>query len=537
MSLRTKLLILVTVLLALLLFLGINNLARLASTNDHFATTYNDRVVPLNQLKVVADMYAVNIVDTTHKANHQTLSAADAGRAVAEAGRRIKEQWQAYTGTELTEEEKKLVQETETTMRVADTAVAKLEQLLASGDAAGLDNFARTALYPAIDPVSGRISALVELQLREAKRNYLAAQDDYAHTRTTTWITLLLAIGFGSGLSAWLVIGMNRKISILRATLRQARDQRDLTLRVPVSGNDEIDSIARAYNTLTDHMQSLVRTVAGAVDTVNREAGHLATTTQQVAQASNAGSEATSAMAAAVEQVTVSIAHVADNAQEAHELGSSSKREAIAGAGQIQATIDHMQAIDTAVAEAAGKVNTLGQEAQRISSVVGVIKDVADQTNLLALNAAIEAARAGEQGRGFAVVADEVRKLAERTASATMDIQQMASRIGGNSNEAVQAISVTVNYAHECADMANRAGASIAAITRGADASEQAVASIAEALHEHKAGTQQIARQVEKVAQISEENTAAAAAMNQTANTLGQMTQQLQAEINHFRFA
>ncbi|MDN3575328.1 methyl-accepting chemotaxis protein [Chitinimonas viridis] len=536
MTLRAKLIVLVTGLLVMMLGLGINNLTRLASTNAAFATTYKDRVVPLDQLKVVADMYAVNIVDTTHKANHQTITAAAARTAVAEANKQIRANWQAYAATELTAEEKQLVAEAETAMKAADMAVAKLDQLLAAGDTTGLDAFARTDLYPAIDPISGSISKLVELQLKEARKNFSSAQDDYAQTRMVTWITLLAAMVIAGGVSAWLLNGMNRKIGTLRETLRQARDKRDLTLRVPVTANDEIDSIARAYNTLADNMQTLVQAVAKAVDTVNHEAEQLANTTQQVALASNAGSEATSAMAAAVEQVTVSIAHVADNAHEAHELGATSRQQAASGADQIRATVSHMQAIDRAVAEAAGKVTTLGQDAQRITSVVSVIKDVADQTNLLALNAAIEAARAGEQGRGFAVVADEVRKLAERTANATIDIQQMVTQIGGNSEQAVGAMNTTVERAHECAELASRAGLSIAAITEGVDASEQAVANIAESLNEHKAGTQQIAQQVEKVAQISEENTAAVAAMNQTASMLGRLTHELCGEVNQFRY-
>ncbi|WP_460529319.1 methyl-accepting chemotaxis protein [Chitinimonas naiadis] len=536
MTLRTKLILLVGGLLALMLLMGINNLMKLANTNQHFASTYNDRVVPLNQLKIVSDMYAVNIVDTTHKLNHKQLDWAAAKQKYAQARAKIAEQWKAYVATELTDEEKQLVAKAEAGMKKADALATQLDQLVNAQDAAGIDALARQSLYATIDPLTGAISDLVDLQLREAKNSYEVAQADYAHTRTLTIGILIGALLLASSVSAWLLIGMNGKIADLRNTLRNARDKNDLTLRATVAGDDEIDSIARAYNTLVDNMQGLVRTVAEAVDTVNQEAEQLAITTEQVADASSMGSEATSSMAAAVEQVTVSIAHVADNAQEAHVLGESTRQQAEQGSARIMSTVSHISEIDSAVASASDKVTTLGNDAMSITSIVSVIKDVADQTNLLALNAAIEAARAGEQGRGFAVVADEVRKLAERTAGATVDIQRMVVQIGHNSQEAVAAMSLTVERAHECAGLAVEAGESIAAISQGIGRSEEAIASIAEALHEHKAGTQQIAQQVERVAQLSEENTAAVATMSRTAATLGGLTHRLQDEVHHFRY-
>ncbi|WP_269532533.1 methyl-accepting chemotaxis protein [Chitinimonas sp. BJYL2] len=536
MTLRAKLIGLVAGLIALMVMLAISSLMTLAATNEDFASTYNDRIVPLKQLKVVADMYAVNIVDTTHKLNHQSMdpAAAQASYAAAKAG--ISEQWKAYTATKLTDEEKVLVSRAETAMAKADELVRQLEAKTAAKDMAGIDTLARQQLYPVIDPVSTAISELVDLQLREAKKGFDTAQEDYASVRTWTVIKLFVALALGIGVAFWIVTTMNTKISTLNRIMRQARDNNDLTLRIPQHNQDEIDSVARAYNALADNMQSLIRTVAVAVDSVNGEAEQLASTSEQVAQATNLGSEATSSMAAAVEEVTVSIAHVADSAKEAHEVGEASRLMAQQGGAQIQATIERIHAIDGAVASTADKVTALGKDAERITSVVSVIKDVADQTNLLALNAAIEAARAGEQGRGFAVVADEVRKLAERTANATVDIQNMVGQIGANSQQAVAAIAATVERAHECAMLASEAGSAIASITRDVDAGEHAVAVIAEALNEHKAGTQQIAQQVERVAQITEENTAAVATMSQTATNLGDLTRRLHAEIRRFRY-
>ncbi|UXY13901.1 methyl-accepting chemotaxis protein [Chitiniphilus purpureus] len=536
MTLRNKMIALVISLIALMLILGIGGLQRMARTNSHFASTYHDRVVPLNQLKTVADLYAVNIVDTTHKTNFKSLDFAQATAAVSQAKTRIAEQWRAYTATRLTDEESRLVQQATAAMQRADSAVSQLETMLAAQDASGVDAFARNQLYQAIDPVSGAISKLTELQLREAGRNFEAAQREYEGARTLTLVILICAVLLAAGVSTWLIVGMNRKIAALNETLQRARDGNDLTLRAPVGGNDEIDGIAQAYNALVTAIQQLVQSVAQAIRTVNHEAELLAETTQQVALASSTGAEATNAMAAAVEEVTVSIAHVADSSKEAHTLGETSRAKAEHGALQIRETMERIKEIDRVVGETSGKVMTLGRDAQHITSVVAVIKDVADQTNLLALNAAIEAARAGEQGRGFAVVADEVRKLAERTASATVDIQKMVAQIGTTSEQAVGSMQETATRSHECADLAHRAGDSMDEISQSMQAGEEAVANIANALREHKAGTQLIAQQVERVAQITEENTAAVATMNASAGTLGGLTQQLTAQVMRFRF-
>ncbi|MGL4995647.1 MAG: methyl-accepting chemotaxis protein, partial [Deefgea sp.] len=202
----------------------------------------------------------------------------------------------------------------------------------------------------------------------------------------------------------------------------------------------------------------------------------------------------------------------------------------------IQDTVREIQGIDQAVALAANKVSALGQDAEKISSIVSVIKDVAEQTNLLALNAAIEAARAGEQGRGFAVVADEVRKLAERTAAATVDIQKMVSLIGQTSQDAVASINRTVNLAHDCAKMAGEAGQAVEGISHDVSQEEESISIIADSLAEQKSCTQLIAQQVERVAKMTDENSAAADSMSQSASSLGLLSQQLLVEVSLFKY-
>ncbi|WP_410497762.1 methyl-accepting chemotaxis protein [Chitinibacter sp. S2-10] len=536
MTIKIKLMVLCAGLLLLMSGMGLFALNGLEKTNTAFATTYYDRVLPLAQLKMVADMYAVNIVDTTHKANHQQMTPAEALALVKQARGTIEKEWQAYTATAMTSDESAIVSAATKSMQFANTELTRLEQLLAQGDMTAIDEFARGKLYPAIDPVSGQISQLVDLQLSEARKNFDLAQQSFAMTKMLSIAFILLALLFGIGFSAWVIVGMSRKINLLRDRLHQATENQDLTVRATVSGNDEIDLIAQAYNGLAGKMQSLLGKVAQAIDTVTRETQNLAVTSDQVAKATHMGAESTSSMAAAVEQVTVAITHVADNAADAREMGNHTRSSAIEGGERIQKTVTEIRSIDREVAAAAEKVAMLGNDAEKISSVVIVIKDVAEQTNLLALNAAIEAARAGEQGRGFAVVADEVRKLAERTAAATVDIQRMVSLINSTSMAAVSSINQTAHRAHDCAEIAGEAGMAIDEITRDVGQEDEAVSNIADSLNEQKSSALLIAQQVERVAQMTDQNTAAAASMSQSATLLGELTQSLRAEVNHFRY-
>ncbi|MFC4158856.1 HAMP domain-containing methyl-accepting chemotaxis protein [Chitinimonas lacunae] len=504
MKIRSKLIVLVGGLLVVIAALGLHSLYTQQRINHWFEQTHRSRMLPLNDLKVVADMYAVNIVDTTHKANHGSITPAQARANLAEARRRISEHWQRYRTQVVLPEEQQLVEVANAATGRADTLTSAIDAALEKQDAAEIDRLARQQLYPSIDPVSDAISKLVELQLREGGRNFATAQEDYRSARIGTLTTIVLVLLAAAVASLWLLHSINVKI-------------------------------AASYNALISSIGALVRTASQAVAEVRDEAHSMAGISSQTAELSHRGNDATSSMAAAIQQITDSIGHISDSAQQAHQLGEQTRKLAQDGASQIRSTVERIGSVEQAVNAAAAKVQTLGSDAAQIDSVVSVIKAVAEQTNLLALNAAIEAARAGEAGRGFAVVADEVRKLAERTALATVDIQAMAGRIGKNGSEAVQSMGNTMARVQECSTLAGQAGTAIAEILRDAEAEGQAITAIADALREHKLGTVEIARQVERIAGMSEESHLATQRMRHGSESLHGLTERLQQEISKFR--
>jgi methyl-accepting chemotaxis protein len=225
-------------------------------------------------------------------------------------------------------------------------------------------------------------------------------------------------------------------------------------------------------------------------------------------------------MAASVEEMAVSIDQVRENAAEAHAISQTAGSISEQGAAVIHNAASEMRKISDAVQASSKIVEELGQQSDQITSIVNTIREIADQTNLLALNAAIEAARAGEQGRGFAVVADEVRKLAERTSLSTTEIGGMVSKIQHGTHSAVTSMESGVAQVSNGVKLANQAGDSINQIRDGALRVTSVVNGISESIAEQSMAGNDIAQKLETIAQMSEES---AHAVRQTAEAARQL--------------
>ena len=286
---------------------------------------------------------------------------------------------------------------------------------------------------------------------------------------------------------------------------------------------------------MRDNLFEMVYSIRGKAETLSRAAGELNGAAGTAAHSAEKQSEASSSMAAAVEQMSVSIDQVGEHAREANALSRASGEASRQGGGVIHRAAAEMRGIAEAVGNSANTIRELEGHSNEISVIAGVIKDIADQTNLLALNAAIEAARAGEQGRGFAVVADEVRKLAERTGNSTVQITQMIGRIQGGAQKAVAEMEASVVRVGEGVNIAQEAGNSVTGIQENADRVVQSVDDIALALKEQGVASQDIAKNVERIAQMSEENSAVARQTSAAAQQLADTASRLREDTARFQ--
>lgn len=340
---------------------------------------------------------------------------------------------------------------------------------------------------------------------------------------------ILVVLGF------FMSRGIIAPLENMRRSIVTVATDNDFTNRAAVTSRDEAGQTAVAFNELIEQMQRSLREVLDNAGQVSSAAHQAADVSKQVSDASNNQSEAASAMAAAIEQMTVAITHINDSARSALQRAQEAGAAADSGAETISGANVEMAEIAGTVHNAVRDINEVGVQSGKISMMVQVIKDVADQTNLLALNAAIEAARAGEQGRGFAVVADEVRKLAERTASSTTDIAGVVAAMQASTKNAVTGMDSVVQRVDVGQKLSDQAAQRMGEIQGEAKHVADAIHDIAIALDEQSTVAQDIARRVETVARMSEENTAAATNTAKVAEGLDQLAGALRQTAGRFK--
>ncbi|QNM97233.1 methyl-accepting chemotaxis protein [Chitinimonas koreensis] len=381
--------------------------------------------------------------------------------------------------------------------------------------------------------VSIEKAAAYNLKLQEQAG--LSAETEYRRALMIFAVVIVSSVVLLGGFGWMIYRAIKGPLATMEKMVERIGRELDFTQRVPVKSRDEVGMTVAAFNRLLDTLQSSFRDIAGAVDGVAGQATQMAEAAQSMSSNSAAASESAAAMAATVEQVTVSINHVADRAGEAD--GVSRRSGEIAGEGEavIQSTVSEINGIADRVADASSQIDQLARESANIGAVVNVIKEVADQTNLLALNAAIEAARAGEQGRGFAVVADEVRKLAERTSQSTQEIAALIATIQQGANTAVARMREVVERVDSGVRKASQAGETIQQIRAGSAQVGEMVGDITHAIREQSTASVNIAQQVERIAQMSEETNGAADNTAQAASELQALARQMQTTVARYR--
>ena len=309
----------------------------------------------------------------------------------------------------------------------------------------------------------------------------------------------------------------------------------DLSIELNSDRDDEVGIFYSGFNKAMSNIRNFINSLLDAITAVASAANQISTSTEKMAAGAQEQSTQASEVAVAVEQMTKTIYETTQNTSKAAEASRNAGKVAKKGGHVVEETIDGMNRISEVVRKSAETVQELGKSSNQIGEIVEVINDIADQTNLLALNAAIEAARAGEQGRGFAVVADEVRKLAERTSKATKEIATMINQIQKETEEAVISMQTGKDEVQRGKELAQKAGNSLKEIITRADEVVHIVTQVATASEEQTSASEQISKNIESINNVTKEGVSGIQQIARTSEDLNRLTLNLQRLISQFK--
>jgi methyl-accepting chemotaxis protein len=387
--------------------------------------------------------------------------------------------------------------------------------------------------------LDGKLSKLSDEVQASQKRSETRGQTTVATSHASILIicglSLLVLILLGGWISRSIVSTIQPLIQSLQYMAQGDLSHRIESERIEGKGKDEIAEVGRLFNVSTDKLRELIAQLA---DTAQRVAGaseEISSSANSQAQGAESQKDETRQVATAMQEMSATVTQVADHAHKAAEAARQASETARQGGKIVEETLSKMRAIAGSVGQTARQVQELGSRSDQIGEIIGVIDEIAGQTNLLALNAAIEAARAGEQGRGFAVVADEVRKLAERTSKATKEIAQMIKSIQGETKSAVKAMQEGTNQVEQGLVTTAQAGAALDEIIQMAQQVGEMVVHIATAAQQQSGATEEVSGNMEQISRISQDTAAGAQQTAKACHDLSGLALDLQSMVGQFK--
>jgi len=430
-----------------------------------------------------------------------------------ESYRKLRDQWEALT--------KEIVKQRATNSRTGrNTAIE-----MSFGNSAA----AFKTMRDTIDQLSEKIIKRIDRISRESDASVAAGT---LHTTILVVVGVVLCILLAVLFPLLVVRPMCQLILHLQDI---AEGEGDLTVRLDEKSHDEMGQVARAFNKFINKLQGIITQVASSSTQVSTASEELSLSSKQSSELTSRQRNETEQVATAINEMTATVGEVAKSASEAARAADQSDTEATEGRQVVFKTVEAIDNLVNEVERSAQVISRLKNESETIGSVLDVIKGIAEQTNLLALNAAIEAARAGEQGRGFAVVADEVRTLAQRTQESTQEIEKMIAALQNGASEAESVMQQSRDLAHSTVEQAGHAGESLEAITRSVATIRDMNTQIASAAEEQSAVAGELNRNITNIHQVSEESEQQANSMNSACSELARMGEQLQQLVGRFK--
>lgn len=538
LSIRNKLMLTIILPVVGIIIIIVTSLSQLQSANDGVDRIYEDRVVPLQHLKIIADEYAVQVIDAVNKANAGILTGAEALQGIQAARKNIAHKWRDYRGHSLGDVELKMATDAEQLFVMANRSLDRLEtgiKQVGLGNIEGQLAAYDGPLYQDIDPISEKISSLINLQLQIAAEERRNVQTVY-----TTSLTIMLVLGVClmvilAVLGLLVYRSIRQPLDALRFAMNEVAEKSDLTAMVEVSSHDELGQMSENFNQMLARQRVLIGGISSATLQLASAAEEMSSISEQTNQSIGHQRMEIEQVASAMNQMVSTSQDVAKSAEQADSQTKVMQEQAHQGNGIVSAAVASTNSLIGNVAQVSERICAVEKNSENIDSIINVIKEIADQTNLLALNAAIEAARAGDQGRGFSVVADEVRTLAQRTQQSTTEIQSAIERLQVDTRSAVNAMEQSQAEAEQTGGKAAEAGSALQGIAAAVSMITDMNTHIASASEEQTSVAEAINRSLVAINDSAQGSSEGAEQLSIASDELSKLAAELNTKVGQFK--
>ncbi|NAW87196.1 methyl-accepting chemotaxis protein [Photobacterium halotolerans] len=542
LTLRTKLILAVLLPCIMLLLVGIISYSTMSQIGQKSERLYMNTATPMRAMAEVAsriprmrvgiDMMLFQEIDGLKDAKGvQTRINETRTEDIPEMRAAIEQSVAAQINPELRREAQKLQQ------RFEATIASDLNPMLAALEKGNLSDAYRYYTQYAVDYGVMRqdTNTLLDTLLTQAETFNNEAQSSFNDGQRNLVIIIIAALIVSFLVSFIIIQNLRSRVAILQQTIKTAEQDMALSTRIELDGNDELNAISQTLNNFFAKIHRSVEEVAQSSRNLARTAQAVASTAQTTQSNCLTQRDRTIQVATAINELGATVNEIANNAAQAAHIAKEATTQAQDGSQVVEHSREKMSELSSDLGEITGVIEALARQVTDISAILDTIRSISEQTNLLALNAAIEAARAGEQGRGFAVVADEVRTLASRSAGSTEEIQEVINRLQNESTRAVNAISQGRQQGSDVAEQANQATGSLAQIATYIDQISEQNIQVATATEEQSSVVQEINRNIEDINHLTSETADIANELTASSGELQALSKQLDQLVGRFK--